>query len=201
MVLDDRTPTYPADPTYSAEQFLTKETDGANVLKLSLGTHCGTHVDLPLHHIPGGSDAMQLPLDVFCGSAVVVRVPKGAGEIIRPQELQSAKIKPGDIVLVATGWDSNIYEPDYFTGFPGFSSDCADYLISKGVKCVGCDMPSVDPPGAEPAFHNRVLSAGIGIVEALKGLTEVTTTNVTFYAFPLKISGGDGSPVRAVAIE
>jgi kynurenine formamidase len=45
-----------------------------------------------------------------------------------------------------------------------------------------------------------VLEAGIGIVEALVNLKELVGKRFFFAALPLKIAGGDGSPVRAVAL-
>ncbi len=200
MHLNDQMPIFPTDPKYSAQKFLDHEKDGCNLLKLSLGTHTGTHVDVPLHHIPGTEDVSTFPLENFIGPAVVAGPDKEAGSLILPEDLAAADIRPGDILLVSTGWERFIYDENYFKEFPAFAPETADFLKERNVKAVGADIPSVDPIGSKAEFHHRTLESGIGIVEALINLRSLRGRRLFFAALPLNITSGDGSPVRAVAV-
>ena len=76
--------------------------------------------------------------------------------------------------------------------------DVAAWLQEKGVRLLGLDLPSVDLIDAKVLQNHHALGrAGIWIVESLD-LSEVAAGLYDFAAFPLKISGGDGAPVRAV---
>ena len=90
------------------------------------------------------------------------------------------------------------------TGFledwPGLGGDAAGYLVEKGVSLVGCDTLAVDAFGSEenPA-HYALLGNEVYIVENLNNLDKLPPWSL-FMAFPLKVKGGSGSPVRAVAL-
>jgi len=199
--LDERTPIFPGDPPYFAQRFLDREKDGVNELKLSIGTHTGTHVDVPLHHISGGKDVSEFPLGRFVGPALVARVDKGPGKEILPEDLAPKGVQPEDILIVSTGWEDRLYKDDYFTAFPVFSPDVAHFLAETRIKALATDTPSVDPLGSHGEFHRLVLARGIGIVEALVNLRSLRGERVFFCAVPLKIKSGDGSPVRAIAVK
>lgn len=199
--LNDRTPIFPNDPLYSAQRFFDCDKDGVNELKLTIGTHTGTHVDVPLHHIPSGQDVSVFPVETFIGPALVASVDKSAGEMISTKDLEPIEVRAGDILVVSTGWEDHLYEETYFKGFPAFHTDVAGFLAEKQVKALGTDTPSVDPIGGEGAFHRLALTQGIGLIEALVNLRHLRGERVFLCAAPLKIESGDGSPVRAVAIK
>ncbi|MFC1735772.1 cyclase family protein [Candidatus Hydrogenedentota bacterium] len=202
MPLDEETQTHPTHPSVEIKPFLTHGNDGFNVLQFtSLCTHTGTHVDFPSHLVLGGPSALDTSLDIFVGEAVAVSIPKGPGEVVTPEELPEANIRQGDILLVSMGWEKALAEKRFFDNAPGFSVNCAKFLIDKGVKCIATDSPSIDPlNGSPPLFHFAVLEAGLGVVEGLVNLDKVVGKRFLFSALPLKITGGDGSPVRAVAM-
>ena len=201
MKISNSLPSYPGDPVVSIEPGLIIKEKGVNVLSLCMGTHSGTHLDVPFHHLDKGKKLDDMPLEKFIGEAVFLGIPKKDNQAITDGDLKDFDIRPGDIVIVWTGWEKNKYQDDYFKGFPYFGSGSADYLISKKVKCIGADIPSVDGPGAGGVFHKKILSVEIGIIEALIGLEPLSGKRMFFSALPLNIEGGDGSPVRAVAIE
>lgn len=200
MLIESGMATYPGDPWVLFEQAKSYEKDGINVLSLCLGTHTGTHVDAPKHHLKRGKDVANFSLEKFVGEAAVFRLEKGENEPITAEDLKGENIRTGDIVIISTGWEKNINGATYFKNFPYFSPDTADYLIDKKIKAIGCDMPSVDVP-KEVSFHRKILNAGIGIIEALGNLQSLAGKRVFFIGLPLKIASGDGSPVRAIAIE
>ena len=120
---------------------------------------------------------------------------------ITVEDLKEHDIDINDIVIVITGWEKNKYCNSYYKGFPYFTEDSADYLISKKIKCLGTDTPAVDGPESGGVFHKKILSYGIVIIESLINLRSLSGKRLYFIAMPLNIKNGDGSPVRAIALE
>src|SRR5690606_3584213 len=166
-----------------------------------LSLHCGTHMDAPFHFFGDGDAIDRVPLEFCTGAATILRLPSAveAGTITRDDLLPfGEEIHATRRVIFDTGWHRRWREADYFTAHPVISTDAAWYLVDKDVCLIGVDFPSVD---REPyKTHQVLLGSGIVIVENLTNLGAVSEDVVRFAAFPLRLSGRDGSPVRAVAI-
>ena len=64
---------YPGDPPTTVRVFADDRSGGgARVSALSMSVHAGTHVDAPVHYLPGGADTQELCLDTLNGRANVV---------------------------------------------------------------------------------------------------------------------------------
>ena len=73
-----------------------------------------------------------------------------------------------------------------------------EWLQKRKVKLLGLDLPSVDSIDAKILVnHHALAAAGIAIVESLD-LSEIEAGTYHFSALPLRISGGDAAPVRAI---
>jgi kynurenine formamidase len=192
---------FPGDPLVHLQKVKIHTIDGCTVTNLCLGTHSGTHVDMPLHHLEDGLAAERYPLETFIGQAVTVAVEKDMNQPIVPDDLSAADIRKNDILLISTGWDRHFGTPRFWKDFPYFAKEIADFCIDKEIKCIGCDMPSVDPVNSGAYVHHALLSKKIGIIESLANIRLLVNKRVFFAALPLKIEQGDGSPVRAAAIE
>lgn len=201
IVIKSGMPTYPGDPGVFFKQVKLHERDGINILSVQLGTHTGTHVDVPKHHLIKGKDTENFALEKFIGEAIILNIEKGENEAITLQDLEKEDIRRDDIVIIYTGWERNVGKGGYFENFPYFSEDAADYLIYKRIKTIGCDLPSVDAPGGEAPSHHKILGEDIGIIEALQNLKSLCGKRVFFIGLPLTIAFGDGSPIRAIAVE
>lgn len=88
----------------------------------------------------------------------------------------------------------------YTQDWPGVSMEAAEYLVEKSAAALGVDTLSPDPPAAlaTTPIHPFVLEKQVLIIENLTHL-ELLPEFFLFVALPLKIAGGSGSPVRAVA--
>jgi kynurenine formamidase len=198
------TPVFPADPPFELNWHMTYADCGCNLSVIRTGLHAGTHVDAPLHFIDGGTDVASMPVTPFLGDAVAIDTPKEPGEDVVPDDLADADIRPGDIVLVRTGWEARAGTPEFLQDdWPGFSVEAIDALVALGVKAIGGDITSADSPmglwrGARA--HHRALAAGLPIFEALVNLHEVVGRRFLFVGLPLNIDGAEASPVRAIAI-
>jgi kynurenine formamidase/ribulose-5-phosphate 4-epimerase/fuculose-1-phosphate aldolase len=203
--LNQRTPCYPTDPSFAKSWHAHFAQHGVYVSKLQMGSHTGTHVDAPLHFLGDGfADMAGMPLESFIGDAVALQRLKEPGEDLTVADLAGADIVSGDIVLFRTGWDKRSGSPEFFQGaWPGLDPKLVEELIRRGVKAVGGDIASADSPAAIAAgapAHKIAGRAGMPIFEALINLDQVAGQRFHFLGLPLKLEGGEASPIRAVAL-
>jgi kynurenine formamidase len=114
------------------------------------------------------------------------------------------RIGPGTRLLLKTGWSARAGLADYRTHFPRVSLPLAEWLAERRIALLGVEAPAVagiTDKEELTTVHQTLLGAGIVIVESLANLDALQKEEVTFISLPLKIEGGDGSPVRAIAIE
>lgn len=190
------------------EPLHTVERDGWNSRTLHLYSHSGTHVDAPLHFAAGDGTVDRIPLEHCLLPAWVADLtgvePKalitvaGLGEI-------AEKVRPGDGLLLKTGWSAHVDRPQYYRdNFPRVSRELAGWCVARRVRLLGVEPPSVADVNNLPEvteIHRILLSAGVVIVEGLTNLSALRRERVFFGAVPLKIEGGDGSPCRAFALD
>ncbi|NIN00035.1 MAG: cyclase family protein [candidate division Zixibacteria bacterium] len=184
----------------------------STVKVVQMTDHTGTHVDAPLHFdaSPGALSIDQMPLENFFGPAVCLDLsripPKGH---ITSKDLEEAwrrtgtAMEPNLIVLIHTGHAHRTFgSPEYFTDFPGLTPEAVECLGKQGVKNFGVEAINPGhPDDREFLVHVMCRKMGMIHMENLVNLEKlVGKGRFTFIAFPLKIKGGGGSPVRAVAI-
>lgn len=178
---------------------------GYNTTNLHLYSHSGTHLDAPFHFVNDGNRLEAVSLEKCYGEALVVDLThKAPSSLIEIEDLNhvESQIVPGCRLLFRTDWDKKADSDDYRTSFPRISLALAEWLAERGIWLIGLEHPSVaslQDLEELTAVHQALLSKEIVIVESLANLRDLPTT-VIFAAFPLSIPGGDGSPVRAVAI-
>jgi len=175
--------------------------DTANVSRVDLGSHTGTHVDAPLHFMDGGAGVDELPLDVLIGPARLIAFDDevlAVGEA----ELRQHDLSGVTRLLIRTrnsGWlasGSTEFHPD----FTHVAPEAAEYLVSIGVRLVGVDYLSVEQfHSPHHRTHKTLLSNGVVIVEGLV-LSEPPPGDYELYCLPLLLAGLDGAPARAVLI-
>lgn len=183
------------------------EKDGWNATTLSLYSHCGTHMDAPVHFGVGRQTIDQLDVSQLIGPAWVVdvrpiepRAPIG----VEHMSYIAEKIKPGDGLLIRTGWSEYSDQDQYRNELPRVSTDLARWCVEKHMRILGVEPPSVaDVNNIEEltTVHKILFEGGVIVVEGLANLKSLTKNKVTFIALPLKIASGDGAPARAIAIE
>jgi kynurenine formamidase len=200
----DGAPTMPMDPKLSISWHCSLDTLGYNLSRVTMSTHQGTHMDAKRHFYPEGAETIdQIALDRLVVRAVKVDLTaKKPGDAIESADLAPYEqfIKEGASVLLHTGWDKRFPDSSFFSGFPYVSTALADWFVDKRVGLVGMDMPT--PNGTDWKYvHVKMLGAGIIIVEGIANMEQLPAKQLfTFYSLPLKLTGRDGSPVRAIAI-
>lgn len=202
ITLDENTLPFPdsGDPHMTWKHLVDHTIYKAQVSLFSMVTHLGTHVDAPLHFIKDGKTTAQIDLSHYCGQAVCLDVPNVPADklldISRVLTENRDLIKPGDIIILHTGWEDKVGTPEYFN-FPDFDPSIGEHLERCGAHGIGFDMPSIDRNGAA---HCAVLNRNMSIIESLINLKPLIGKRFYFSAVPLKFGDGDGSPVRAYAV-
>ena len=177
--------------------------------KIVMGTHTGTHCDAPLHFVPGGQTVDKFSLDTLIGPAFVVDFTDsqpfqemGVSDFDR----QLGSRRPERIVM-RFDWSEHWGKMKYYTDHPFISEAASQWLVDCGVRLLAMDTPMPDNPkngwGSEvdSPNHKILLGNGVIIVEYLCNLRELRQREIELIVLPLKIQGGDGAPVRCVAIE
>lgn len=188
---------WPNDPKFE-RQWVSKISEGknANLSKISLGSHTGTHIDAPYHFLDDGKTLEELDISKFYGLCKVFEI-KNAQKILI-DDIKDFLIERGDIVLFKTRNSEIIMDKNFHEDYVGLSYEAAEFLAERGVKTIGIDYLSIGPRGEEGRkIHKLLLSKEIGIIEGVN-LLNIKEGKYFLVAFPLKIKGGEGSPVRAL---
>ena len=201
----------PAGYYYASNNFFTSE-------------HGGTHLDAPVHFAQGRQAADQVPLDRLIGAAIVIDVTaaaeKDADYQITTQdferwEQQNGRITPDSIVLLRTGFSRRWPDAARYLGtaergeaavaklhFPGLHPDAAKWIVAnRPIKAIGIDTASIDY-GQSTLYesHRTLYEQNIPAFENLTALERLPLRGANVIALPMKIKGGSGAPLRAIAI-
>lgn len=210
---------------------------------ISMGTHVGTHIDALAHvsqdgKLFGGVDvddalrggrydrlgAHTIAPIVSRGVLLDVPVALGApcldggyeitvGDLEAALARQESALRPGDVVLVRSGWGKHFGVDDirfkgHESGVPGISEAGASWLADHQVHAVGADTIAFErlAPGAAhsllPAHRVLLVEHGIYIIETmdLEQLSHEGIHEFLFMLSPLPLYGATGSPVRPLAV-
>lgn len=196
-------PIYEGDPKASIEQFISIA-DGApaNVSKLCMGVHTGTHVDAPNHFIDGKRRVDELELEKLIGNCRVLEL---ADDVVSIEPEHLGDLSGVERVLFKTRnsefW--NTPEDGFRTDFTYITPEAAQMMVDTGIVLVGIDYLSVEKFGSEDfRTHIILLEKEVVIIEGLD-MRKVSPGDYEMICLPMKYVGGtgDGSPARTVLIE
>ncbi|SFW78742.1 cyclase family protein [Amycolatopsis australiensis] len=201
---------------------------------LVLGGHVGTHMDALAHVAVDGRFHGGTPVTVRDGRyashgidevapmvcrGVLIDVParRGVdrlppGDPVTTADLRDADVRPGDVVLIRTGWAQLWHDRDAYvgtdSGVPGLAADGARQLAAAGVRAVGADTIALEhiPAGAGlarlPVHRILLQDNGINLIEVmnLEPLARTGATEFVFVGAPLPVVGATGAPIRPLAL-
>jgi kynurenine formamidase len=201
----------PAGYYYASNSFFTSE-------------HGGTHIDAPIHFAQGHQTVDAIPLSRLMGSAVVIDVTSQSGanadyqvttEDFARFEREHGTIPDNAIVLIRTGFSRRWPDAARYLGttlrgeegvkqlhFPGLHPDAARWLVdNRRIAAIGIDTASIDYGQSSLYESHRVLyQREVPAFENVTALERLPITGAYVIALPMKIGGGSGAPLRAVAI-
>jgi arylformamidase len=217
--LHPRMPVAIGFPRLMLQRYLDQDQgDVATVEILQAGLHTGTHVDAPMHFVPGAPTVDALDPLALSGSALLVDVPPTEGWVaVGPDELRAwerrtgERIGAGDIVLLRTGharWWRDLPDGSRYLlePWPYLTGEAADLLVERGIRALGVECADPDKVDqrdlASASFetHKRLLGAGIPIIENLANLDAIPVIRFDLLALALPIRGASASPIRALAL-
>ncbi|HYN07990.1 MAG TPA: cyclase family protein [Vicinamibacterales bacterium] len=196
---------------YAANTFCTSE-------------HGGTHIDSPVHFAQKGWTVDQIPIEQLIAPAVVIDVAAASAanpdyQVSRADfdawERTHGAIPAGVIVLLRTGYGAHWPDAAKYLGtaergdaavsklhFPGLHPDAARWLVAeRSIKAIGLDTASIDFGQSTLYESHRVLfERNIPALENLTNLDRLPATGARMVGLPMKIGGGSGGPLRAVAM-
>jgi kynurenine formamidase len=200
----------PAGYYYASNNFFTSE-------------HGGTHLDAPVHFAQGRQAADEVPLSRLIGAAVVVDVTDAARanadyqvtvEDLLQWERAHGPIPADAVVLLRTGFSQYWPDAQRYLGtadrgeaavaklhFPGLHPEAAKWLVAnRPIKSIGIDTASIDY-GQSTLYesHRTLYDRDIPAFENLTSLERLPVRGAYVVALPMKIKGGSGAPLRAVA--
>jgi kynurenine formamidase len=185
--------------------------------------HGGTHIDAPIHFAQGRPTVDRIPLERLVGQAVVVDVTASADADaayqvtvadIEQAEARDGRIPADAIVLLRTGFSRRWPDAAGYLGtaergadavarlrFPGLHPEAARWLAeNRQIRAVGIDTASIDHgPSTQYESHRILFEREIPAFENLANLERLPTRGAVVVALPMKIGGGSGAPLRAIA--
>lgn len=224
--IENGMPRWPTHPPVIISQTLTHPHDGVLCQNISMPEHAGAHVDAPAHIHANLYDQTidKIQIDFLVRPCKVVHLEQlelkagevaGAEHILEWEKNSGQRINADDIVLINFGWlEANwrldIKWPYFSMNQPGLTEEAAEFFLSRNIRAIGSDTaacgmaliegkPVLNAPLIGCWIHDRLLSRGILLIECLANLEKLPDA-CYFMAFPLKIVGGSGSPIRPVAL-
>jgi arylformamidase len=192
-------PIFAGDPAFGLERvFSIAGGQIANVSRLHLGVHTGTHLDAPIHFIDGAPASETIPLEAGMGPAWVVDATALDDASIGERDLAALDIPLDASRLLFKTRNSALWsEPEFSKEFIGLDGAAAAVLAARGVRLVGIDYLSIAPYGDAIPTHQALLAAGVAILEGID-LREVEPGPVELLCLPIRLVGSDGVPARAL---
>ena len=176
-----------------------KSPDPSTASVIRMLPHMGTHIDAPRHVVPDGLTIDNMPLDTIIGPARVIEIKNPVS--VEPEELESCNIQPSERILLKTRNSPTLTRKDGFNrDYVYVSPRGARFLKEKGVSVVGLDYIAIGNGNDWESMmetHHVLLDNGIWIIEALD-LSDVKAGPYEVICLPLRISGFDGAPARAI---
>lgn len=164
-----------------------------NIGSVTMSLHTGTHADAPYHFLSEGLPIADVDLAPYIGPALVVDM---AGvKSIGADAIGGIQIDGVERVIFRT---VSANADKFESSFAHITPDGAEALVARGIKLIGVDTPSVDQADSKTLDTHKILAQhSVAILENLS-LEHVSPGTYELIALPLKLTGMDASPVRAI---
>ena len=224
---DEQTVFWPTAEGFKLEKVAEGMTPGGYYYaanNFSTAEHGGTHLDAPIHFAEGHNTADRVPLEQLMGAGVLVDVSEKCArdtdyqisvEDFAAWEREHGRLPDGSILILRTGFGRRWPDRRTYLGtdergpeavaklhFPGLHPDAARWLThERSIKAVGLDTASIDFGQSKLFESHRILfERNVPAFENLANLEQLPARGFHIVALPMKIRGGSGGPLRAVAI-
>jgi kynurenine formamidase len=166
----------------------------------------GNHLETGAHLYREMGSVADIGLERLFLSAVLLRVPRGKDEKVTARDLQDAltstgeEIRPGEAILVATGYNRHGSGDQKTDLTPHFSYDAIEWAVGLRPSIIASDMANWYDGEEKPNFWPMLLKSGTLVTGSLVNLLEITDHRFRLIALPMKIRGAMAAPVRMIAV-
>ena len=199
--IDENLPVWPGDPKPELSWIgRISAGDLSNITEINIGAHTGTHIDAPLHFLPDGGTLDSIALSTLVGEAQVLEVPENV-TLITAEVLSMLEEIRCERVLLKTR-NSQFWSGEgsqFRQDFTALDASAAEYLVRHGVRLVGIDYLSIAPYDEPSPTHKLLLRAKVVILESID-LSEAKAGVYQLVCLPMKLTGREAAPARAVLI-
>lgn len=196
MDLNEKTVVWVQDPQPQLKPICRQPKDQCNFTWLDFGTHAGTHVDAPFYLYSKQWTVDQIPLSRLMGRCQVLDLTF-VEDMITREDLQRCTITEKKLLIkTKNSYDKmKKYNPKHVA----MTADAAAYLVELGIETIGYDYQSFERNG-ENVLHDIFLSRNITCIDNLR-LKETEAKKYSLICLPVKVTGIDGAPARAILID
>ncbi|MCD5349687.1 cyclase family protein [Kineosporia mesophila] len=202
--LSGTNPVFDGDPPFAARVFATVPEAGYLVEQItSLGTHLGTHIDVPAHFVPGGARLSDLDESWTLMPLAVFDAPEPGRSItmddVHAWERRWSPIPSGACVVLRTGHAQLFGTPEYSIQAAGFSADGVSWLFgTRRVRALGSDTFGPDTDSSFAATRTALEAGGVVLANLGPGLNRMRThgdwisvnaPRPAFSGFPVGVTG------------
>lgn len=213
---DKNMPIYPGSPEEEIVPVTRmKQGNPSNTTSIKHFIHNGTHVDAPFHFYDKGNTIDQIPIEKFVyKKPLIIYKELKKSKLIEVEDLikYGRELYSADILFFYTGYCKIRNKPDlYVDDFPAISEKTARFIRTEllNIKAVAIDVLSIESAISGPKtnfkVHKTLLDGDLYNTRPLLiyedvNIGEILDKNIKkVYAFPLRLTGLDGSPVNIVA--
>lgn len=177
------------------------EKDNVRLSSINCLNHTGTHIDAPSHFLKNGITLDQMPIESFCGPAVVLDCTT-IKEKITAQDLEIYKQDINKETFILFKTKNSFLKPDapFDYNFVYLEESAASFLASTKIKGIGFDYLGIERGQKNHEVHITLMEKNITIIEGLR-LSHINPGKYQLWVLPLLINGSDGAPARALLSE
>ncbi len=176
--------------------------------RLTMCTISGTYVEAGSHILEGAKTLDRYRVADFIKPALILRLPVQKPKALVDEKLLAAhaprSIRPGQAILVATGWGRRWNAPGYVLQCPNFSKGAIAWLLKRKPSICGFDVPCIESSWSEDVVEEKggllgmLFRKNVLLVAPLVNLEKVQADRGTLYCLPLPVVGTSGAPARVV---
>lgn len=196
MDLNEETIVWVTDPQPKLKPLARIPDAPCNFTWLDFGAHAGTHIDAPFYLFNNKWTSDKVPFDRLIGSCQVIDVTD-VEDMITVGDLKKHKISQKMILLKT----KNSFDPmkQYNPKHVAITPEAAKYLVEQGIIALGYDYQSFEREG-KTDIHRIFMEKDIVIIDNLR-LKDAEAKEYLLFCLPIKVTGIDAAPARAVLIE
>lgn len=174
--------------------------------EVRMPVQASTYIETAAHMYPEREKIDEVGLERLFVPAVVLQLPRGPEELITADDIEAAlaaageTVRPGEALLLATGWDSHWDEPDFMTRSPHFRYSAVEWVVRHGCSILGSDAANWSDLSEKPSFFPMFFQSDCLLLAPMVNLTAIPVPRVNLVVLPLRIRGAVASPCRAVAV-